>query len=72
VIDAEGEVQKSIDYDTFGFVITDTNTALTVPFGFAGGLYDPEHLGNAHEYIFYNIIKSWMSPKFSRDSFYGP
>jgi RHS repeat-associated protein len=42
VIDSSGEVQRRIDYDTFGYVTGDTNQALDVPFGFAGGLYDPE------------------------------
>ncbi len=40
VIDSDGEVQKRINYDTFGYVINDTNPTLDVPFGFAGGLYD--------------------------------
>jgi RHS repeat-associated protein len=42
VIDSSGEVQRRIDYDTFGYVTGDTNQALDVPFGFAGGIYDPE------------------------------
>jgi RHS repeat-associated protein len=42
VIDSDGEVQRRIDYDTFGYVINDTNPTLAVPFGFAGGLYDHE------------------------------
>ncbi|WP_167527627.1 NHL domain-containing protein [Desulfosarcina alkanivorans] len=40
VTDASGNVIKRIDYDSFGNVLTDTNAALTVPFGFAGGLAD--------------------------------
>ena len=40
VVDATGNVQKQIDYDTFGYVINDTNPLFEVPFGFAGGLYD--------------------------------
>ena len=44
VADAAGNVVKSITYDTFGNIITDSNPAFTVPFGFAGGLYDP-HTG---------------------------
>ena len=31
---------KSIEYDSFGNIINDTNPAFTVPFGFAGGLHD--------------------------------
>jgi RHS repeat-associated protein len=40
VADGAGNVVKRIDYDTFGNIITDTNSSLTVPFGFAGGLHD--------------------------------
>ena len=32
----------SLRYDSFGNVLEDTNPALTLPFGFAGGLYDPD------------------------------
>ena len=31
---------KSIDYDSFGNIIADTNEAFKIPFGFAGGLHD--------------------------------
>jgi RHS repeat-associated protein len=31
---------KSVEYDTFGNVLLDSNPSLKVPFGFAGGLYD--------------------------------
>jgi RHS repeat-associated protein len=34
-----GEVDQSINYDTFGNVLRDTNPGLQ-PYGFAGGLYD--------------------------------
>jgi RHS repeat-associated protein len=40
VIDASGNVIKRIDYDSFGNIISDTNSAFSVPFGFAGGLSD--------------------------------
>jgi len=40
VIDASGNLLKKIDYDAFGSIINDTNPTVTVPFGFAGGLYD--------------------------------
>ncbi|GBC59950.1 hypothetical protein DENIS_0892 [Desulfonema ishimotonii] len=33
---------KRVEYDTFGNVISDSNTAFAVPFGFAGGLYDAD------------------------------
>ena len=36
------EVVKEITYDTFGNILTDTNPTLSVPFGFAGGLYDAD------------------------------
>ncbi|OQX04114.1 MAG: hypothetical protein BWK80_54240 [Desulfobacteraceae bacterium IS3] len=38
--DASGNVIKKIEYDTFGNIISDSNPAFAVPFGFAGGLYD--------------------------------
>jgi RHS repeat-associated protein len=42
VIDAAtGSVAQQLDYDEFGNVILDTNPAFQ-PFGFAGGLYDPD------------------------------
>jgi RHS repeat-associated protein len=40
VTDVSGNVVKRIDYDAFGSIINDTNPTVTVPFGFAGGLYD--------------------------------
>jgi RHS repeat-associated protein len=36
------EVVKEISYDTYGNILTDSNTSFTVPFGFAGGLYDSD------------------------------
>jgi RHS repeat-associated protein len=42
VADSAGNVVKRIDYDSFGNIIDDTNPAFAVPFGFAGGLYDPD------------------------------
>jgi RHS repeat-associated protein len=36
-----GQVAERIDYDEFGNVINDTNPGFQ-PFGFAGGLYDPD------------------------------
>jgi RHS repeat-associated protein len=42
VIDvATGSIAQRIDYDEFGKVIDDTNPGFQ-PFGFAGGLYDPD------------------------------
>jgi RHS repeat-associated protein len=40
VFDSVGNIIKRIDYDTFGFILSDSNPALRVPFGFAGGLHD--------------------------------
>jgi RHS repeat-associated protein len=40
ISDSSGAIIKQIDYDSFGNVISDTNTSMTVPFGFAGGLHD--------------------------------
>ena len=36
----EGQVVKVVDYDAFGNVLSDTNPALFLPLGFAGGLRD--------------------------------
>ncbi|MBS1796125.1 MAG: carboxypeptidase regulatory-like domain-containing protein [Acidobacteria bacterium] len=42
VIDtATGSIAQRLDYDEFGNVLTDTNPGFQ-PFGFAGGLYDPQ------------------------------
>ncbi|BCS98768.1 hypothetical protein DSLASN_44000 [Desulfoluna limicola] len=40
VSDSSGNIVKQGTYDTFGYVLSDTNDAFTVPFGFAGGLHD--------------------------------
>ena len=42
VVDSSGLLVKRIDYDSFGNVILDTDPFFRVPFGFAGGLYDPD------------------------------
>ncbi|MBN2179211.1 MAG: hypothetical protein JW743_07250 [Deltaproteobacteria bacterium] len=42
IADTSGNVVKQIDYDSFGNIITDSNPAFDVPFGFAGGLFDKE------------------------------
>ena len=36
-----GEVAQRLDYDSFGRVLVDTNPGFQ-PFGFQGGLYDPD------------------------------
>lgn len=38
--DTSGNIVKKIDYDSFGSIISDTNPAMGIPFGFAGGLHD--------------------------------
>jgi RHS repeat-associated protein len=40
VADSAGNVVRSIENDSFGNIITDTNPSLSVPFGFAGGLHE--------------------------------
>jgi RHS repeat-associated protein len=40
VADASGNVVKRIDYDSFGYIVNDTNASFEIPFGFAGGLHD--------------------------------
>ena len=42
VVDRDGTIVKEIQYDSFGIITQDTNPALHVSFGFAGGLYDPD------------------------------
>jgi len=37
-----GTILKRVDYDAFGNVLYDSNESFRVPFGFAGGLYDPD------------------------------
>jgi len=33
---------KEVTYDTFGNILVDSDPVFKVPFGFAGGLYDPD------------------------------
>ena len=40
VTNQENQIVKEITYDTFGTILSDTNTNLNIPFGFAGGLHD--------------------------------
>ena len=40
VTDTAGTMIKRIDYDSFGNIVVDSNSSLSVPFGFAGGLHD--------------------------------
>ena len=40
VADEDGNVIKEVQYDPFGSVLADTNPALRIPLGFAGGLHD--------------------------------
>lgn len=41
VVNASGTIVETIDYDEFGSVTSDSAPG-TIPFGFAGGLYDPD------------------------------
>ena len=40
VTNSSGNIVKRIDCDTFGNMLSDSNPAFTIPFGFAGGLHD--------------------------------
>jgi len=42
VFDSAGTCIKRLDYDVYGNRIADTNPALDLPLGFAGGLYDAD------------------------------
>jgi RHS repeat-associated protein len=42
VANSSGSVVKSIEYDSFGNIINDSDSTFAVPFRFAGGLYDPD------------------------------
>jgi len=42
VSDSSGNIVKEITYDSYGNIISDTNPNFKVPFGFGGGLYDPD------------------------------
>jgi len=42
ISDINGNIVKTMTYDTFGNVLTDSNPSFKVPFGFAGGLYDTD------------------------------
>jgi len=40
VSDSSSVIVKRVEYDAYGSIITDTNPAMILPFGFAGGLFD--------------------------------
>ena len=42
VTDTDGNIVKEIIYDSYGNVLNDSAPSFKVPFGFAGGLYDPD------------------------------
>jgi len=42
ISDSNGHIIKEVTYDTFGTILSDSNEAFKVPFGFAGGLYDTD------------------------------
>ena len=41
VTDASGTVVKTLTYDSFGSLVSDSNPSFALPIGFAGGLVDP-------------------------------
>jgi RHS repeat-associated protein len=42
VVDEDGNIVRSIEYDSFGNILVATGTKSDIPFGFAGGLYDAD------------------------------
>jgi RHS repeat-associated protein len=42
VTNSAGNIVKQVDYDSYGNVLSDSDTNFKVPFGFAGGLYDQD------------------------------
>jgi len=42
ISDTSHNIVKEITYDTYGNMLTDSNPSFTIPFGFAGGLYDAD------------------------------
>ena len=42
ISDENLQIVKKIEYDSYGNILNDTNQTLKIPFGFAGGLYDPD------------------------------
>ena len=40
ITDKNGNLLKTITYDSFGIIIADSNPTFKIPFGFVGGLYD--------------------------------
>jgi RHS repeat-associated protein len=42
ITDNAGNSIKRVDYDSFGNIISGSNPSFAIPFGFAGGLHDPD------------------------------
>ena len=42
ITDENGNILKTLTYDSFGTIIADSNPTFKIPFGFAGGLYDAD------------------------------
>lgn len=42
VVNTSGTIIKALEHDSFGNLLSDSNPTFTVPFGFAGGLADPD------------------------------
>jgi YD repeat-containing protein len=56
VTDASGNLVKEIAYDSFGNIITDTNPAFKVPFGFASRRQIPAILTSYYESDFDQLL----------------
>ena len=42
ITDTNGKLVKEISYDSYGNILSDSNSTFKIPFGFAGGLYDTD------------------------------
>ncbi len=59
---SDGAVVQRLDYDAFGRVLSDTNPGFQ-PFGYAGGLYDPDtHLVRFGAREYDAETAQWMTP----------
>ena len=62
IIDSKNNVVKVLDYDENGNILFDSNPDFSVPFGFAGGLYDKENkLLYFKEGIFNTQFALWLT-----------
>ena len=42
ITDTNGKLVKEISYDSYGNILSDSNSTFKIPFGFAGGLHDTD------------------------------